>query len=122
MSSFFTCITGILRNLWKQVKIWQPLDGNVAKWTVVEDFKLPEAATAVAFAPLDSSDEFVMLCPPLECADVSTRRLLAVGLETGNILLITSTDSVKWQMSLEIKAGYVARQLAGTRFSRSEKI
>lgn len=56
----------ILRKLWKKVKIWQPLDGNVAKWIVVEDLKLPEAATAVAFAPLDSPDEFVMLCPPLE--------------------------------------------------------
>jgi hypothetical protein len=34
--------------------------------------------------------------------------MLAVGLETGDILLYTSIDSVNWQMSLEIKTGYVA--------------
>jgi len=34
--------------------------------------------------------------------------MLAVGLETGNILLFTSTDGVNWKMSLEIDAGYVA--------------
>jgi len=34
--------------------------------------------------------------------------MLAVGLETGNILLFTSTDGVDWKMSLEIDAGYVA--------------
>ena len=28
------------------------------------DFKLPEAATAVAFAPFDVSDEFVVRCAP----------------------------------------------------------
>jgi hypothetical protein len=32
--------------------------------------------------------------------------MLAIGLESGNILLFTS-DTVKWQMSFEIKAGYV---------------
>ncbi|KAF8505493.1 WD40 repeat-like protein [Russula emetica] len=73
----------------KTVKIWQPLDGNLTKWTAVADLKLSEAATAVAFAPPEASDE----------------RMLAVGLETGNILLFTSSDVVKWEMSLEIKAG-----------------
>jgi WD40 repeat protein len=72
----------------KTVKIWQPLNGNL-KWTAVADLKLPEAATAVAFAPSDASDE----------------RILATGLESGNILFYTSSDAVKWQMSLEIKAG-----------------
>ncbi|KAI0285054.1 WD40-repeat-containing domain protein [Russula aff. rugulosa BPL654] len=73
----------------KTVKIWQPLDGNLTKWTAVADFKLSEAATAVAFAPPDASDE----------------RMLAVGLENGNILLFTSPNVVKWEMSLEIKPG-----------------
>ncbi|KAN0124534.1 WD40-repeat-containing domain protein [Russula decolorans] len=73
----------------KTVKIWQPLDGNLSKWTAVADIKLSEAATAIAFAPTDASDE----------------RMLAVGLENGNILLFTSSDVVKWETSLEIKAG-----------------
>jgi len=73
----------------KTVKIWQPLDEKLIKWTTVGDVKLPEAATAVAFAPLDASDE----------------RMLAVGLETGNILFFTSIDGTNWKMSLEINAG-----------------
>ena len=92
----------------RQVKIWQPVDGNFTRWKAVADFKLPEAATAVAFAPSDGSDECVHFMPPLECSDVLMRRMLAVGLETGNILLFTSTDGVDWKMSLEINAGYVA--------------
>jgi elongator complex protein 2 len=90
-----------------QVKIWQALDGNSSKWTVVADLKLPEAATAVAFAPSNASDQFVVLVLRQNVADASIRRMLAVGLETGIILLFTSADAVKWQMSLEIKAGYV---------------
>jgi hypothetical protein len=34
--------------------------------------------------------------------------MLAVGLETGNILFFTSIDGANWKMSLEINAGYVA--------------
>jgi hypothetical protein len=34
--------------------------------------------------------------------------MLAVGLENGNILLFISSDVAKWEMSLEIKAGFVA--------------
>jgi hypothetical protein len=75
----------------------------------VADFKLSEAATAVAFAPPDASDEFVLPCiSKVGCADFSERRMLAVGLENGSILLFTSSDVVKWEMSLEVKAGYVA--------------
>ena len=95
-------------NLRKQVKIWKPLDGNLTKWTAVADLKLSEAVTAVAFAPPDASDEFVVTCiSKVGCADFSERRMLAVGLENGNILLLTSSDVVKWEMSLEIKAGFV---------------
>ncbi|KAH9978071.1 WD40-repeat-containing domain protein [Lactifluus volemus] len=64
---------------------------NLAKWAAVAELKMPEAATAVAFAPLtESADE----------------RVLAVGLETGNIQLYTSTDLVGWKTSLEIKVGF----------------
>jgi hypothetical protein len=92
-----------------QVKIWKPLDGNLTKWTAVTDFKLSEAATAVAFAPPDVSDEFVVSCiSKVGCADFSERRMLAVGLENGSILFFSSPDVVKWEMSLEIKAGFVA--------------
>ena len=73
------------------------------------DFKLSEAATAVAFAPPDASDEFVVPCfSKVGYTDFSERRMLAVGLENGNILLFTSSNAVKWEMSLEIKAGFVA--------------
>jgi len=61
--SFFTITynTGAVNaNPWGQVKIWQPLDGDLAKWTAVADIKLSDAATAVAFAPPDASDEFVV--------------------------------------------------------------
>jgi hypothetical protein len=73
----------------------------------VADLKLPEAATAVAFAPSDASDEFVNSVSYWSCADVFIRRMLAIGLETGNILFFISIDGVDWKMSLEINAGYV---------------
>ncbi|KAH8999389.1 WD40 repeat-like protein, partial [Lactarius akahatsu] len=73
----------------KTVKIWQCLHGDYTKWTAIADLKLRSAATAAAFAPLTDSNE----------------RMLAVGLETGEILLFTSIDAVNWQTSLEIKAG-----------------
>ncbi|KAH9062064.1 WD40 repeat-like protein [Lactarius vividus] len=73
----------------KTVKIWQCLHDDFTKWTAIADLKLPSAATAAAFAPSIESNE----------------RMLAVGLETGEILLFTSIDAVNWQTSLEIKAG-----------------
>ncbi|KAH9077460.1 WD40 repeat-like protein [Lactarius deliciosus] len=76
------------------VKIWQCLHGDFTKWTAIADLKLPSAATATAFAPLTDSNEFVI-----------TTRMLAVGLETGEILLFTSIDAVNWQTSLEINTG-----------------
>jgi len=75
----------------------------------VADFKLSGAATAVAFAPPDASDEFVVPCiSKVGCADFPGRRVLAVGLEHGNMLFFTSSDVVRWEMSLEIKAGFVS--------------
>lgn len=94
------------------MKIWQCLPDDFTKWTTIADLKLPSAATAVAFAPSDESDEFVIHRTLFEYANVPTRRMLAVGLETGDILLYTSVDAVNWQMSLEIKAGYEASAAA----------
>ncbi|KAJ7368239.1 WD40-repeat-containing domain protein [Mycena albidolilacea] len=66
----------------KTVKIWER--GPEGKWTAAEVIKLKEAATAVDFSPLDSQD----------------RRLLAIGLETGVILVYSNagTVSTNWQL------------------------
>ncbi|KAF8842300.1 WD40 repeat-like protein [Paxillus ammoniavirescens] len=53
----------------KTVKIWSPKAGS-DRWPALATLKFKEAATAVAFCSLDSK-----------------RRLLAVGLETGEILI-----------------------------------
>ncbi|KAH9007103.1 WD40 repeat-like protein [Lactarius hatsudake] len=82
----------------KTVKIWQCLHGDFTKWTAIADLKLPSAATAAAFAPLTDSNE----------------RTLAVGLETGEILVFTSIDAVNWQTSLEIKTGYTVSAQHGS--------
>ncbi|KAL1760072.1 quinon protein alcohol dehydrogenase-like superfamily [Schizophyllum commune] len=65
----------------KTVKIWQN-DGS--KWTAIASIKAKEAATAVDFAPKDENG----------------RRLLAVGLENGDILIYASstTDTSKWEL------------------------
>ncbi|KAL1700740.1 WD40-repeat-containing domain protein [Schizophyllum commune] len=65
----------------KTVKIWQN-DGS--KWTAVASIKAKEAATAVDFAPKDENG----------------RRLLAVGLENGDILIHagSTTDASKWEL------------------------
>ncbi|KAG9317533.1 quinon protein alcohol dehydrogenase-like superfamily [Chiua virens] len=53
----------------KTVKIWSPRDGSTS-WPSLTTLKFAEAATAVAFCSLDAA-----------------RRLLAVGLETGEIAI-----------------------------------
>ncbi|KAI5832480.1 WD40 repeat-like protein [Schizophyllum commune Tattone D] len=65
----------------KTVKFWQN-DGS--KWTAIASIKAKEAATAVDFAPKDENG----------------RRLLAVGLENGDILIYASstTDTSKWEL------------------------
>jgi len=62
------------------VKIWSPKAGS-DRWPVLATLKFQEAATAVAFCSLDSK-----------------KRLLAVGLETGEILIYSSVTSTpeKW--------------------------
>jgi len=66
----------------KTVKIWER--GPEAKWTAAEVIKLKEAATAVDFSPVDSQD----------------RRHLAIGLETGAILIYSNagTATANWQL------------------------
>ncbi|KAJ7667958.1 WD40-repeat-containing domain protein, partial [Mycena polygramma] len=66
----------------KTVKVWQR--GPDAKWIAAEVIKLKEAATAVDFSPVDSQD----------------RRYLAVGLETGAILIYSNagTATTNWQL------------------------
>ncbi|KAJ6515959.1 WD40-repeat-containing domain protein [Mycena sanguinolenta] len=66
----------------KTVKIWER--GSEAKWAAAEVIKLKEAATAVDFSPLDSQD----------------RRHLAIGLETGEILIYSNAGvaTTNWQL------------------------
>ncbi|KAG7097028.1 hypothetical protein E1B28_004421 [Marasmius oreades] len=62
----------------KTVKIW----GETApeKWTVLAMIKCTEAATAADFTSRDANG----------------RRFIAIGLETGEIMILSSTDSSKW--------------------------
>ncbi|KAF8195964.1 WD40 repeat-like protein [Mycena galopus ATCC 62051] len=82
----------------KTVKIWAR--GLKAKWTAAEVITLKEAATAVDFSPLDSED----------------RRNLAIGLETGGILIYSNagTATADWALqhtfdSSTAHAGHVHR-------------
>ncbi|KAI0269264.1 WD40 repeat-like protein [Gloeopeniophorella convolvens] len=74
----------------KTVKIWKSTNEDSAKWTAVATLKLPEAATAVAFAPL---------------AETSAQTL-AIGLETGDVLFYTSVDVINWKISTRIEPGF----------------
>ncbi|KAI0049599.1 WD40 repeat-like protein [Auriscalpium vulgare] len=69
----------------KTVKIWQPKSDSRIEWTAAATLKLTEAVTAVAFAHHD--------------------RTLAVGIESGEILVYASTSVTEWQLSLTVKAG-----------------
>ncbi|PFH51457.1 hypothetical protein AMATHDRAFT_142786 [Amanita thiersii Skay4041] len=67
----------------KSVKIWQQSDG---KWIASATIKVDFAATAVDFAPLNAHNV----------------RILAVGLETGEIALYTNMpESNDWQLVLK---------------------
>nr|VWO97323.1 Aspartyl proteinase [Ganoderma boninense] len=73
----------------KTVKVWKRPDGDGKKWEAVATIQVNAAATAVAFAP-----------------DVngSTTRMLAVGLEVGEILIFTSSEDTpsQWTKALTI--------------------
>ncbi|KAI1792859.1 WD40 repeat-like protein [Ganoderma leucocontextum] len=73
----------------KTVKVWKRPDGGGKKWEAVATIQVNAAATAVAFAP-----------------DVagSATRMLAVGLESGEILIYTSPRNTpsQWTNALTI--------------------
>ncbi|KAK1224413.1 Elongator subunit elp2 [Marasmius sp. AFHP31] len=65
----------------KTVKIWAQNDS--AKWGAVATIKCPEAATAVDFTARDADG----------------RRLLAVGMETGDVLIYSGETNTAWNLS-----------------------
>ncbi|KAJ7179190.1 WD40-repeat-containing domain protein [Mycena filopes] len=73
----------------KTVKIWQR--GPDTKWTSTEVINLKEAATAVDFSPVDSGE----------------RRHLAIGLETGAILVYSNAASAttNWRLDYTFGSG-----------------
>ncbi|KAI0334705.1 WD40 repeat-like protein [Cubamyces sp. BRFM 1775] len=68
----------------KTVKIWRRADGEDRRWTAVATIQVKSAATAVAFAPRPAD---------------SKSRTLAVGLESGEILLFASPRETPSQWS-----------------------
>ncbi|KAI0773874.1 WD40 repeat-like protein [Fomes fomentarius] len=74
----------------KTVKIWRRPGENGQKWTAVSTIPTSAAATAVAFAP-DAPD--------------SEERILAIGIESGEILIYTSPrdDPSQWKSALTIQ-------------------
>ncbi|PCH41385.1 hypothetical protein WOLCODRAFT_89239 [Wolfiporia cocos MD-104 SS10] len=75
----------------KTVKVWRRPDADKAdKWTAIATLKTAEAATAVAFAPSHSPE----------------RRILAVGLESGEIVIYSSSlgSASEWQLDLTINS------------------
>ncbi|KDQ64832.1 hypothetical protein JAAARDRAFT_28474 [Jaapia argillacea MUCL 33604] len=74
----------------KTVKIWRPKGGSTSKWTAVATIKTKEAATAIAFKSIRSEGD--------------SRLSLAVGLETGEILVYSNTSGSEWK--LEVGLGH----------------
>ncbi|KAJ6614307.1 WD40-repeat-containing domain protein [Mycena sp. CBHHK59/15] len=72
----------------KTVKIWER--GPEQKWRVVEVIKTKEAATAVDFSPLDSLNQRVTFA-----------RYLAIGMETGAILVYSNVGVTTSHWRLE---------------------
>ncbi|OCH94238.1 WD40 repeat-like protein [Obba rivulosa] len=76
----------------KTVKIWHPATASdLARWSTIHTIKTSEAATAVSFAPSDEHG----------------RRRLAVGLESGEILVYSASqaDQSGWRLDLSIPSG-----------------
>ncbi|KAA1466180.1 WD40 repeat-like protein [Dentipellis sp. KUC8613] len=69
----------------KTVRIWHTKDDAKLQWTTAATLKLHEAATAVAFQPIAKEES-----------------ILAVGLETGEIIIYTSSSDTEWHLSLTI--------------------
>ncbi|KAI0069052.1 WD40 repeat-like protein [Artomyces pyxidatus] len=74
----------------KTVKIWHPKGDSRSEWSNAATLKFPEAATAVAFAQTVGDD---------------ASRVLAIGVETGDIFVYTSSSATDWHLSLAIKTG-----------------
>ncbi|KAG9006169.1 hypothetical protein FRB94_012243 [Tulasnella sp. JGI-2019a] len=72
----------------KLVKIWQGIDGSQKEWQTIATLKLDEPATAVDFSWPDRGE----------------RRLLAIGLETGDVLVYSSPIKaiVEWNLLLHL--------------------
>ncbi|KAK0242692.1 WD40-repeat-containing domain protein [Armillaria nabsnona] len=72
----------------KTVKIWQ--SGTDGTWKAICNIKVAEAATAVDFSTIDKQN----------------RRYLAIGLETGEILVYSNTVlTTDWRHQLTVNAG-----------------
>ncbi|KAL6306683.1 WD40 repeat-like protein [Sparassis latifolia] len=75
----------------KTVKIWHPKDtSSWDKWTAVATIKTKEAATAIGFSTVNADN----------------RRRLAVGLESGGILIYSSAeaDATEWRLDLTMNS------------------
>lgn len=84
------------------MKIWYRGDAN--KWTAVATIKTKEAATAVDFAPVDLQDWYANSVLFFKGLKAVSRRQLAIGLETGEILIYSNTPtSVSvWHLNLTL--------------------
>ncbi|KAL0949764.1 hypothetical protein HGRIS_009803 [Hohenbuehelia grisea] len=74
----------------KTVKLWKPsVSGDASKWAAIATIKTKEAATAVDLSP----------------ADHQNRRRLAIGLESGEVLIYSSTadQTSDWKLDLTIE-------------------
>ncbi|TFY72495.1 hypothetical protein EVG20_g495 [Dentipellis fragilis] len=69
----------------KTIRIWHAKDDAKRQWTTAATLKLREATTAVAFEPV-----------------AKEKSILAVGLETGEIIIYTSSSDTEWHSSLTI--------------------
>ncbi|KAH7887804.1 WD40-repeat-containing domain protein [Phlebopus sp. FC_14] len=92
----------------KTVKIWIP-KSDADRWSVLTTLQIKDAATAVAFCSLDGQK-------------THDRRFLAIGLETGEILIYSGLRSTpeKWTPVLSIERECVPHTLA--RMSSNEPL
>jgi elongator complex protein 2 len=103
-------------DLLSQARIWHSVESN---WTAAAVLKVKEAATAVAFSPIDPDNRFALFCIHVLFGDRKDvfekltilffffflfRRRLAVGIETGQILIYSSVRSTpsEWTLDLTI--------------------
>jgi WD40 repeat protein len=96
-----------------QVKIWKK--GNTGEWKAVVTIKTSTAATAVDFAP--GSDKHKRVCSASFSSHYLMfldRRRLAIGLETGEILIYSNSraaSSPDWRQDSVITSQFVKLNL-----------